>query len=256
MFKKLVKNNKYTLISISATLILFAVWELVAVILGKSYLLPRFSSVVAEFFSLFKTKDFYKVTANTLLRSLLGFIVAFVLGLIFGILCGKNKVIKAIISPIISALRTTPTMALTLILLVWFRSSLTPMLIGIIMVFPIISQTLSDSISTVDKKLLEMAQVYEFSKKKILVYIYIPHVTPMIFSSAITAFGLNIKAVVSAEILAYTANSMGLKMYIAKSDIFGGTATLFAWVLMALLLSIIFEIIMTLIQRRVCKKWK
>lgn len=256
MLKRIIKNNKYTLISIFATIILFAIWELVAVIIGKDYLLPRFSIVLKEFFALFGKKDFYTVTANTLLRSLLGFVIAFFIGAILGIICGKNKVVKSIVSPIISALRTTPTMALTLILMVWFRSSLTPMLIGVIMVLPIICQTLSDSILTVDKKLLEMAQIYEFSKKKIITYIYIPHITPMLFSSAITAFGLNIKAVVSAEILAFTANSIGLKMYIAKSDIFEGTATLFAWVLIALLLSVFFEIIMTLIQRRICRKWK
>lgn len=256
MVKRIIKNNKYTLISIATTILLFGIWELVAVVLGKSYLLPRFSSVLVEFFALFGRKDFYIVTANTFLRALIGFIIAFLPGVVIGIVCGKNKAVRAIIGPIVSALRTTPTMALTLILMVWFRSSLTPMLIGIIMVFPIICQTLTDSITTVDKKLLEMAQIYEFSRKKVVTYIYIPHITPMLFSSAITAFGLNIKAVVSAEILAFTANSIGLKMYIAKSDIFSGTVTLFAWVLTALLLSVVFEIIMTVIQRRVCRRWK
>lgn len=71
----------------------------------------------------------------------------------------------------------------------------------------------------------------------------------------VTAFGLNIKAVISAEILAYTADSIGIRMFVAKSDIFGGTATLFAWVLTAILLSIIFELLLGTIQRRICKKW-
>lgn len=255
MIKKAIKNNKYSLISVAAVIVFLGIWELVSYLLGKTYLLPRVSEIIGEFFVLLGKKDFYIVTLSTLGRCLIGFVLSLLLGLGLGVLGGTSKTVRAILSPFISFLRTTPTMSLTLIIMVWLRSNYTPILIGFIMVFPIIYRTVSDSLINVDEKLKEMVSLYGVSKKNTIKYLYIPEVIPVLFGSMVTAFGLNIKAVISAEILAYTADSIGLRMYIAKSDIFGGTATLFAWVLTAILLSVLFELILGAIQRRICKKW-
>lgn len=255
MIKKAIKNNKYSLISVATVMVFLGIWELVSYLLGKTYLLPRVSEIIGEFFVLLGKKDFYIVTLSTLGRCLIGFVLSLLLGLGLGILGGTSKTVRAILSPFISFLRTTPTMSLTLIIMVWLRSNYTPILIGFIMVFPIIYRTVSDSLINVDEKLKEMVTLYGVSKKNTIKYLYIPEVIPVLFGSMVTAFGLNIKAVISAEILAYTADSIGLRMYIAKSDIFGGTTTLFAWVLTAILLSVIFELILGAIQRRICKKW-
>lgn len=255
MFKKILKNNKYSIISISTVVAILALWELVSFLLNKDYLLPRFSVVVVELFTLLGKKEFYIVTLSTLGRCLLGFLFSFVLGVGFGILGGISKTVRAIFAPIISFLRTAPTMALTLIFMVWLRSKYTPIMIGFIMVFPIIFRTISDSLINIDTKLKDMIKVYQVKPAKALKYMYIPEVVPVLFGAMVTAFGLNIKAVISAEILAYTANSIGLSMFIAKSDIFGGTATLFAWVLTAVILSAVFEIVLGLVQKAICKKW-
>lgn len=254
MFKKILKNNKYSIISILTVVVILALWELVSFLLDKDFLLPRFSQVIKDLFSLLATKQFYIVTASTLGRCLLGFLLSFVCGMIFGILGGISKTVRAIFAPIISFLRTAPTMALTLIFLVWLRSKYTPILIGFIMVFPIIYRTICDSLINIDDKLKEMIKVYNVKPSKAIKYLYIPEVVPVLFGSMITAFGLNIKAVISAEILAYTAKSVGLSMFISKSNF--ETATLFAWVLIAVVLSVIFEIALSLIQKAVCKKWK
>lgn len=255
MIKKALKNNKYSIISFVTVIVFFGIWELVAFLVGKPYILPRFSEVIKEFFSLLTQKDFYVVTFSTLGRCLLGFIIALISGVGIGILGGISKTARAIVSPFVSFLRTTPTMALTLIIMVWLRNKYTPVLIGLIMVFPIIYRTVCDSLISVDGKLKEMIEVYGVSTKHAIKYLYVPEVLPVLLGSLVTAFGLNIKAVVSAEILAYTVNSIGLRMYFAKQDFFGGTATLFAWVLTAIILSVVFELILGLIQKKVCKKW-
>lgn len=255
MIIKALKNNKYSLISLASVVVFLAVWELVSFLIGKPYLLPRFTEVMSEFFVLLGKKDFYIVTLSTLGRVLLGFVISLVLGVGLGILGGISKTVRAILAPFISFLRTTPTMALTLVIMVWLRNKYTPILIGLIMVFPIIYRTISDSIINVDGKLKEMTKLYGISNKNAVKFMYIPEVVPVLFGSLVTAFGLNIKAVVSAEILAYTADSIGLRMFIAKQDFFGGTATLFAWVLTAIIISVVFELLLGLIQKRISKKW-
>lgn len=253
MFKQIIKHNKYSLITLVSVAFLLAVWELASFLLGKDYLLPRFSQVVVEFIRFFGEKTFYVNLGSTLLRCLIGFVSAYVLGFILGVLGGKYPAFHAVIRPIVSFLRATPVMALTLLIMVWFKSKNTPIIIGFIMVFPIVYATIKDGINSVDKKIIQVASVYDFSKKEKIRYVYLPEVAPIAFSSLTASFGLNVKAVISAEILSYAPKSIGISMYVAKSDIFEGTAILFAYVLVAVLLSALFELAFTLIKNRVCR---
>lgn len=252
-FKTILKHNKYTLISVATVMVFLALWELISFLLKKDFLLPRFSEVIKSLFALFGKKEFYVVTGSTLARCLVGFAISFIAGLGFGILAGISKTVRAVFAPLIAFLRTAPTMALTLIIMVCLRSKYTPILIGFIMVFPIIFRTISDSLQNIDKKLKDMLKVYEVKPSHALKYMYIPEIAPLLFGSVVTAFGMNIKAVISAEILAYTANSIGLKMFISGQNF--DAPTLFAWVLVALLLSALFEIILSFVQKLVCRKW-
>ena len=228
MIKRIVKHNKYSLITLLSLAVILGVWELAAFLLGKEYLLPRFSQVTVEFFRLFGEKTFYVNLGSTLARCLIGFVCAYFLGFSLGVLGGKVPSFHAALRPVVSFLRVTPVMALTLLIMVWFKTKTTPIIIGFIMVFPMVYETIKDSVSSIDRKTLDVAKVYGFSKGEKIKYVYLPSIAPMAFSSLISSFGLNLKAVISAEILSYAPKSIGISMYIAKSDIFEGTALLFA----------------------------
>lgn len=220
--------------------LLLAVWEIVAVSVNLDIVLPRVGEVAVAFGKLWTTKSFYVDTGRTLLRCLIGFSIAFAAGLVFGVLGGVVKPIRQILQPLIALFRAAPTMALTLLFMIWFYTEWTPVAVGFLMVFPVIYTTIADSIATAPRDLIEMAQVYRLSPWAKVRYVYLPHATPMVLSATHTAFGLNIKATVSAEVLAYTAHSIGLDMYNAKNDILWGASTLFAWLLVAVLLGLVF----------------
>lgn len=255
MIKNLIKHNKYSIITLCSVALILGVWEIAATALGKDYLLPRFSAVMVEFFALFTKRSFYVKLGGTLLRCVIGFVCSYALGFGLGILGGKYPAFNAVIRPVTSFLKTTPVMALTLMLLVWFRSSITPSIIGFILVFPIVYATISDNVAAINPKLLQVAAVYDFTKKEKLRYLYFPEIAPTVFSLLVTTFGMTIKAVISAEILSYTNRSLGLSMYIAKSDIFEGTTLLFAYVFVAVLVSALFEFVLTMVKRKVCAKY-
>ena len=217
-----------------------AVWEIVAVKVNLDIVLPRVGEVAVAFGKLWESKSFYLDTGRTIVRCLIGFGIAFAAGLVFGVLGGVCKPVRQVLQPIVALFRAAPTMALTLLLMIWFYTDKTPIAVGFLMVFPVIYTTIADSIATAPTDLLEMATVYRLSPWDKVRYIYLPHATPMVLSAANTAFGLNIKATVSAEVLAYTAHSIGLNMYNAKNDILWGASTLFAWLLVAVLVSLVF----------------
>ena len=244
------------MLALAAILLFLAVWEIVAVCVGKEYMLPRFSAVCVAFVRLWGTVAFYRYTASTLLRCLVSFAIAFASGVLFGIVGGVFPLFRSFLKPIVAFFRAAPTMGLTLIILVWLRAPYTPVCVGFLMVFPVIYTTVADAIATAPKDLLEMAKVYRMPVGRQIKTVYIPHAVPMIFSACSTAFALNIKATVSAEILAHTVGSVGVQMKIAASDLLEGSALLFAWLLVAVLLSVAVEYALKGVQRLVTRRYR
>ena len=104
---------------------------------------------------------------------------------------------------------------------------------------PIIWQNLLDGYSAIDKNLIELADVYEFSYSKRLKLLVFPTLKKYLIPALITASGLAWKAGIAAEIIAYTKNSIGQGINDAKYNM--ETATVFAWTLVVIVLSIALE---------------
>lgn len=96
-----------------------------------------------------------------------------------------------------------------------------------------------NGINSVDIKLLQMAKVFKFSKAKKIKYIYIPTVFPQLISTVKTGMGLAWKSGVAAEILCSPKYSIGGEIYSAKTYL--KTEDVFAWTIVVIILSIIFE---------------
>ncbi|MBQ7227467.1 MAG: ABC transporter permease subunit [Clostridia bacterium] len=252
--KEALKRNKYLLVSLASALILLGVWELVARCIDLAIALPTFSSVFLALINLFTKSKFYVSIAFTLLRSLIGFIIGFSFGVILGIVAGRYKAFNAAMRPIVSTFRSIPVVAITLVLALWVGSEILPAVIGVMLIFPIIYEQIKTATENIDPTLndvlAELGSGFFTSAKNV----YLPLVTPYALSSISTTFGMNIKAVVSAEVLAYTLNSIGREIYFANANFLEETPTLFAWVLITLILSVILEVVLRIIMRKVVSK--
>lgn len=250
------KKNKYFITAIAFVILILAVWEITVRVRGtEEYVLPAFSVVVKEFFALFKTSAFYTQLGGTLGRIFRSLFWSVVLGVILGVLSGLNGYVKACLKPIIACVKSVPVMAITLVILLNFGKNKTPSIIGFLMAFPIVYKHVVFGVENIDKRLIEMTRVYKVSRVNKLFKLQLPPVLPSLLAGIETAGGLCIKAVISAEILCYTVKSLGLAMYIAKSNMFEDTPILFAYCLVAILLSLAFEGVLKLIEKAVIR-WK
>lgn len=245
MMKNDLKNKKilYTLIGIIA---IFILWELLALLINQSILLPTPIETIEKAFSLVLEKETHIAFFNTGLRAIIGFLVAFILGAIFGIIASQSYPFKCAFAPFISVLRATPTMSIILLAVIWFNPDVSPAFIGFLIIFPIIYERFYSALLSIDPKLIEMSKVYNVSKKDKIIKLYLPSIRKSVLSMAKSAISLNVKVVIAGEVLAYTAKSIGMQMYITKLDI--ATASLFAWTIYALMLSLIFECVIMLID--------
>jgi ABC-type nitrate/sulfonate/bicarbonate transport system permease component len=60
---------------------------------------------------------------------------------------------------------------------------------------------MNGAINNVDKKNIEMATIFNVSKKNQIKYIYIPAILPYIFSSFVAAFGLTFKITIASQMV-------------------------------------------------------
>jgi len=131
---------------------------------------------------------------------------------------------------------------------VWFSSKTLSVLIAFLMVLPIIYSGVLTGISTCDRQLTEMARVFRLSNARSIRYIYLPQVIPFFRSGCGSALGLCWKAGIAAEVIGMPVGSIGEKLQQAK--VYLDTPDLFAWTLVIVLVSLLFERIFMLLLNK------
>ncbi len=231
-----------------------AIWALVAHSVGERLLIASPLDVVLALIGLLKEGEFYYSILNTCLKIAAGFCLSFILGITFAVLCYRVKLIKELFSPLIHLLRSVPVASIVIVILIWISSRNLSIVTSFMMTFPVIYENTLSGLCSVDKKLLEMAKVFRFSAKDKIRAIYLPSVLPPLESAVILSLGMCWKSGVAAEIIGLPTGTIGEKLYQAK--VFFDTPSVFAWTIVIVLLSFLFEKgFATLIKKGVAK-WK
>ena len=255
MKEKAKANKLYFILNLTipiATLIVaLAIYAIVSKAVGIELLVPSIPNVIKKFFSLFAQSSFYKAVAGTLGRAAISYFLSFALAIILAVATKICPYLRRALSPIILLIRIMPTMSIILIALIWFNSSQSTVLVAFCVIFPMLYTCFCDAIESVDKDLIEMSKVYKVDRKSMVLRMYLPQALPMAFTGVKSSIGLNLKLVIAAEVLAQTADSIGVYMQLSKMIL--DTSTLLAWTAVAIILGGIFELIVILIEKKAVK---
>ena len=216
-----------------------SVWELAALIIGNSFLLPDIKSTFSELLLILSNAASYRVMLLTLLRVSVGLFIGIILGIGFGILAHSSNVVYSLLSPFITVIRSTPVASFIIVLWVIFSGDVLSVLIAFLMVMPIIWQSTVDGFNSIDRNLEEVARVFRFGYLKKIKLIVFPALLKFLLPAIVTSVGLAWKAEIAAEIIAYTKNSIGQKINDAKY--FMDTPRVFAWTVVVIIFSILLE---------------
>ena len=253
MNKKSIKVLDILMPFIALGLVLI-IWAITAKAINSQLIFPSLSSTLKALFELLAQKDFYLAIGNSLSRVLLSFIISFVFALAFAILSSILKNAGQVVSILTSIMRTIPTMSIILLALIWLSSFNAPMLVAILVIFPLQFEGILSAINNVDKRLIEMARIYNVPMKKQITKMYLPETAPGIFSTIKSTISLNVKLIIAAEVMAQTRDSMGLAMQ--QSSMFFDTHILFAWTIVAVILGLLLEGIVLGVQKLVVRSEK
>ncbi len=241
-----------TLFGIFALLFWLAIWEISARTLDVDFIFPTVAQAIQALFRLLGTSVFWKSLAFSLLRVLLGFSIGFTVGSLFALLAYRFTLCRALITPMMSVIKATPVASFIMVLWCFIGSSPVPIVIGALMVAPLIYHNLYDAMRTYDTALAEVCTVYDVSGYRKFRYLYLPQLLKFLIPSTVSGMGLCWKAAIAAEIIAYTRDSIGRQIYIAKAFLEG--AELFAYTIAVILMSLLFERLMHFLGEWVKKK--
>ena len=207
-------------------------------------------------FSAFKNDfaDSMMHTATTGMEAFAGFSMALLLAAIMGILFFRLKQFKAILLPWLTALQSTPVIALAPLLVVWFGSGMISKVVmaAIISFFPMLMSILT-GFSEVDRDAKALFKVYKVGYVSTLRYLLFPAALPVIVSGMKVSASLSVVGAIVAE---FTGSDNGLGHMILNASYRLDTPKLFVGLILSGVLGYLAYTIPDILRVLFPKSWQ
>jgi NitT/TauT family transport system permease protein len=213
-------------------------WHAIASFFPPS-LLPGPLPVFRRVAEIFVSGRFAVHMGATLLRVVAGFVSAFLVSIALGIAMGTNRVAERFFEPEIVVGLTIPSLAWSVIALMWFGiSELAPIFTIFIILQPLITVNMVQGTKALDQEVIEMAKAFRADRAMMIRDVVVPQLVPYLLAS--TRFGLSLawKVVVIAELLGLS-NGIGYMIHYSFGIL--SMVDVFAWTIAFTLVMLAFE---------------
>ncbi|MEA1961678.1 MAG: ABC transporter permease subunit [Bacillota bacterium] len=245
-------TTKTFFITLGSVLFLFAVWEIGAHYVGQEILLPSPQKTFIHLISIFVSPSFWSTIGATIARGIMGFAISLVIAVFLGLVAGFYRPFFWLLQPWVTVIKTTPVMSIVILAIIWFETDAVPVFVAFLIIFPIIYGNVVMGIRNVDRPLLEMARMYKVKTRRIVIELFTPSIMPYLLAGVSTAMGLTWKVIIAAEILSQPSFAIGTELM--KGKINFETANVFAWTVVAIMISFIFESFIQFLEIRL-NRW-
>lgn len=233
----------------AAVLLALLVWQAAASYIDEKLLLVSPLQVVVRLSELCKEAEFWGAIFYTLKSIAIGFLLGLICGIALAFLATRSGIIKTLLWPYMITIKSVPVASfIVLAIILLSSSSKLSVFISFLMVLPIIYTNLVTGAESTDNAMLQMADVFGLSRKRRLLYITLPQIKPYLISASTVSIGLAWKSGVAAELIAQPRGSIGEALYYSK--VHYDTADLFAWTVVIVICSIVFEKLFVLILKQ------
>jgi len=206
-------NKSMTLIGVVFFLLL---WQILSLSINNQVLLPGPLKVVEALVTLVQTNSFRLGILRSLLAIVSGFLCGLIIGVSLGHLAYFIRQTRSFINPFIFILKSSPLAALTIILMIWLKTSILPFVLILMAIIPPIYYATKSGLTGVPNEMLEMAFVFQFRKRDRYRTIYLPALIKDLLPSLDYTSGLAWKAGITGEIMAQPFARIGTNLYNSK----------------------------------------
>lgn len=246
MMKYSWKSKLYTFMSCVFFMVL---WQSIATVINNDIYLPKINQIIDSIISICNTDGLIKIIISSMYRAILSYTLALIFSVILGVLAVMYPFFKYLLRPINSFSKTMPTMVLVVLSLIWFDKDITPFVVGFAIIFPILYEGIINNLIKIDKKILDMAKVYEVSVRDKFIKIYIPIIKFYFMSIFISTFSLTFKVVIAGEVYGQPKFGIGSQIQIEKVNF--NTPGIFAWIVIIVIISLVLEVINMILNKKI-----
>lgn len=229
------------------------IWQAVFLWVDEEILFVSPFGVLKAIIELSQEGIFWKTIGFSVSRVMVGYGAGVVVAIVVAILTSLNPLLFDLFYPLISMIKATPVASFIILALVWLKTGTVPVFISFLMVFPIVWANICEGIKNTDEKLIQMANVYQFSIWKKVKLIYFPSIIPYFTAACLIGLGLAWKSGIAAEIISTPPHSIGSELYNAK--IYFETQYLFAWTTVVIIMSVAIEKLFGIILKKLSSKY-
>ena len=177
--------------------------------------------------------------ALTLGRIFTAFAVSMLVGIAIGLTMGRSRLVEGALLAVIPLMLTIPTILMVFLAVMWFGFSEAGGLVAVMaVVTPYVAVNIFEGAKAMDKSLIDMGVAFKAQQPLLIRKVYLPQLTPYVFSAFRDAFGMTWKIVALAE-------TFGLKFGIGYMFFFWfeqfNMVQVMAWIVMFVVLTLVLE---------------
>lgn len=183
--------------------VVLTLWQLApAAGLADPSLLPPPSTVVATLWSDALDGSLWDNASISILRWVAGFFLGATTGVLLGAIVGLYLRAEDYLDTSVQMFRTVPNLGLIPLLILWLGLGESPkvLMIALACFFPLYINTFA-GIRNVDRRLIEVGNVYNFSGRQMLTRVVVPAALPQIFTGVRYGLGVAWLALVASELV-------------------------------------------------------
>jgi NitT/TauT family transport system permease protein len=222
--------------TIAALALVLAAWTLLSRRYG-AYVLPAPWSIVTGLAEIVGSGEIWKHTAASLYRIAVGFGLAVLIALLMGLAAFASPLLRGVVHDALAVLNSTSVFVWIVISLIWFGlSEWAPIFTTFMITLPVVASNLVEGVASVDRRLIEMADVYRLGRGEKFMAVVIPSTLPYLVAGMKVGFGLALKVSVVAEIFGVTSG-IGYAMNVSRETL--ATRMVFVWALVMILIMVV-----------------
>jgi len=208
--------------------VIVLIWSAVSAKYG-AYVLPSPLLVLKGLADILRSGEVWTHTGASLYRIAIGFGSAVVLSLLLALAAFVSRAARGVVHDLLAILNATSVFVWIVISIIWFGlSSWAPIFTTFMITLPVVASNLVEGVESVDRRLLEMGDVYRLSGRQKFTAIVVPSTLPYLIAGMKIGFGLALKVSVVAEIFGVTSG-IGYIMNYSREIL--ATQMVFAWAL-------------------------
>jgi ABC-type nitrate/sulfonate/bicarbonate transport system permease component len=247
------KTNVHPLvIKLVTFVIVMTAWQI-----AGAYINPLFLSsptqILAASVELVRSGELLAALWASLSAFFVGMVLTIVIGIVVGMAMGRFRIIEYIFEPYVTALYSTPSIALIPLFILWFGVGVTAKIsiIFFLSVFIVIINTFT-GVKNLSQSVIDVGAAFGANQRQTFWYIILPAALPFIMTGLRLAVGRGILAMIVAE---FFTSISGLGGMIVKYGNFFQTAKMFVPIIVVSLLGVIMVDLLKRIEAKLAP-WK